>query len=185
MLFPPELPPNWATLTDVEVGEIWEFGLLLFVRPEPTFGFNMKVLFWLRGIICGDWSVIEFKSRVGDRLAACFNCFYSSLFGFETFRFESYTTLPKLAALAAEPLFMLWIVIDCCWPKSASLLYRTGVPTSRGAGEELFGSGGIGTFALSEFEKNGLDMDYDWIYSEESNLVRFFKADPLVFCLAP
>ena len=157
-LLPPELPPNWATFPDVELGETCEFGLLLFVRPEPTFEFKTKVLFWLTGI-CGDCSVIEFKSRVGDRLAACFSCFYSSLFGFETFRFESYTTLPKLAALAAEPLLMLWMVIAYCWPKSASLLYRTGVPRSRGAGDELFGSGGIGTFALSEFEKNGLDMD--------------------------
>ena len=51
--------------------------------------------------------------------------------------------------------------MDYYWPKSASLLYRIGVPRSRGAGEELFGSGGIGTFDFSEFEKNGLDMDCD------------------------
>ena len=47
-----------------------------------------------------------------------------------------------------------------CCPKSASLLYRIGVPRSLGAGELLFASGS-GTLALSELEKNGLDIDCD------------------------
>ena len=160
--------------------------LLLLAATEPVFAFIMKVFDWLKfADAYGCCSVIEFKSRVGDRLAACFSCFYSSLLGFETFLFESYATLPKFAALAAAPPFMMVMLMFYCWPKSASLLCLMGVPRSLGAGELLFASG-IGTLALSELEKKGFDIDCDCMCSScEVSILRFFRAEPRVFDKAP